>query len=97
MEQCLSLGFMYFLDLLISSRRKKKYENHLCMFPVFRLKQILMFSFVTVLVSHILVSPINLTESSTEMSNEELKQQLQEALEVSNIARYAVLEICISF
>lgn len=56
-----------------------------------------MFSFVTVLVSHILVSPINLTESSTEMSNEELKQQLREALEVSNTARYAVLEICISF
>uniref|UniRef100_A0A8C3GNK5 Coiled-coil domain containing 125 n=1 Tax=Cairina moschata TaxID=8855 RepID=A0A8C3GNK5_CAIMO len=69
------------------SRRKKKYENHLCMFPVFRLKQILMFSFVTVLVSHILVSPINLTESSTEMSNEELKQQLQEALEEIEILK----------
>lgn len=45
-----------------------------------------MFSFVNILLSHCLVSPINLTESNTEVSNEELKQQLQEALEVCNCA-----------
>ncbi|XP_040397827.1 coiled-coil domain-containing protein 125 isoform X1 [Cygnus olor] len=38
-------------------------------------------------VSHILVSPINFTESSTEMSNEELKQQLREALEEIEILK----------
>jgi len=56
-----------------------------------------MFSLVNILVSHRLVSAINPTESSTELSNEELKQQLQEALEVSNGAECAALEICISF
>jgi len=70
---------------------------HPRMLPVRRVKQILMFSLVNILVSHRLVSAINPTESSTELSNEELKQQLQEALEVSNGAECAALEICISF
>uniref|UniRef100_A0A8C3CM65 Coiled-coil domain containing 125 n=1 Tax=Cairina moschata TaxID=8855 RepID=A0A8C3CM65_CAIMO len=65
----------------------KRVEENEAALPCSKLKQILMFSFVTVLVSHILVSPINLTESSTEMSNEELKQQLQEALEEIEILK----------
>uniref|UniRef100_A0A8D0KZL8 Coiled-coil domain containing 125 n=1 Tax=Strix occidentalis caurina TaxID=311401 RepID=A0A8D0KZL8_STROC len=44
-------------------------------------RQILTFSFVNIIASHCLVSPINPTESNTEASNEELKQQLWEALE----------------
>lgn len=82
---------MYFLNLYISSRRKKPTKMKIDLFtlPVFRVKQILMFSFVNILVSHCLLSPINLTESNTEVSNEELQQQLQEALEVGNCAKCA--------
>lgn len=53
------------------------------MLPVFRIKQIFTFSFLNIRVSHHLVSPVNPTESNTELSKEELKQQLQEALEVT--------------
>lgn len=67
------------------------------MLPVFRVKQILMFCFVNIIVSLHLVSAINLTESNTEVPNEELKQQLREALQVSSCAKCAVIEICISF
>uniref|UniRef100_A0A8C6ZZW7 Coiled-coil domain containing 125 n=1 Tax=Nothoprocta perdicaria TaxID=30464 RepID=A0A8C6ZZW7_NOTPE len=42
---------------------------------------IFVFSFVNIVIWHILVSLIHLAESNSEVSNEELKQQLQEALE----------------
>ncbi|XP_050185397.1 coiled-coil domain-containing protein 125 isoform X2 [Myiozetetes cayanensis] len=46
-----------------------------------------------IVVSHHSVCPINPTESNTEMSNEELKQRLQEALEEAEILRVE-LEAC---
>uniref|UniRef100_A0A8B9S8I6 Coiled-coil domain containing 125 n=1 Tax=Apteryx owenii TaxID=8824 RepID=A0A8B9S8I6_APTOW len=49
--------------------------------------QTFIFSFVNILVSHILVSLIHLTESNSEVSNEELKQQLRDALEEVEILK----------
>lgn len=69
----------------------------LCVLPVFWVKQILMGFLVNIIVSHHFISLINPTACNSEVSNEELKQQLREALEVSNCAKYAALEICISF
>lgn len=66
------------------------------MLPIFRVKSPLFFS-LNIIISYHLVSSINPAESNTEVSNEELKQQLREALEVGNSAQgAAALQICIS-
>lgn len=66
------------------------------MLPIFRVKSPLFFFSLNIIISYHLVSSINPTESNTEVSNEELKQQLREALEVGNSAQGAALQICIS-
>lgn len=94
---CLKFVLMCFLNLFVSPTRKKKDENSLCMLPVFRVKSSLFFfSPLNITISYNLVFSFTPTESTAEVSNEELKQQLQGALEVGNSAQGAAVQFCIS-
>lgn len=91
---------MCFLNLFISSTRKNpqhKDENSPLYVTCFQGKILTFFFSLNITISYHLVSSINLAESSTEVSNEELKQQLREALEVGNSTQGAALQIFISF
>lgn len=86
---CLKFVLMCFLNLFVSSTRKKSPTTQRWKFtlyvPCFQDKILTLFFPLNITISYNLVFSITPTESNTEVSNEELKQQLQGALEVGKV------------